>query len=263
MITFHYLGYRGRLGNQMFQYATLFSIAKRNNYSYGIPYKNKNNSDEYQKLNLLDCFENISAQDCQSILPKKQIQEIDNNFNSAFLNIEDDLDLFGYFQSEKYFKKYKTEILHEFTFKKDIKEKILKLKKQIKNPIASVHMRFGDYELFPNVYPRCTQDYYYNALSLFPKNIDIILFSDNLEKASSLMEKTKKRFYIFPGLSNFEDLYFMSLCDYHVIANSSFSWWGAWLSNSKKTVAPKTWYGLDPNAPKSWNDIYCEGWEII
>jgi hypothetical protein len=55
----------------------------------------------------------------------------------------------------------------------------------------------------------------------------------------------------------------MSLCDYHVIANSSFSWWGAWLGESKKVIAPSQWFGESPDMPKNWSDIYCKDWIII
>jgi len=263
VITYRYLGLRGRLGNQMFQYATLYAIAKENNYEFGIPFKYKENNDDYQKLGLLDCFENISAKDCSNFTPSCQIQELDNMFDSSFFEIKDNSDLFGYFQTEKYFKKYKNELIKEFTFKKEIKEKISNKKQKINNPLISIHMRFGDYEKFPDVYPRCGPEYYLNGLSLLPDNCNIILFSDDLNKASSLLQKINKKFYTFDGLNNYEDLCFMSLCDYHIIANSSFSWWGAWLANSKKVIAPAKWYGTNPNAPKNWNDIYCENWEVI
>ena len=55
----------------------------------------------------------------------------------------------------------------------------------------------------------------------------------------------------------------MSLCEHHVIANSSFSWWGAWLSPAKKVYSPARWFGDSPNVPKNWSDIYCKGWKII
>jgi hypothetical protein len=55
----------------------------------------------------------------------------------------------------------------------------------------------------------------------------------------------------------------MTLCDYHVIANSSFSWWGAWLGESKKVIAPSQWFGESHDMPKNWSDIYCKDWIII
>jgi hypothetical protein len=53
------------------------------------------------------------------------------------------------------------------------------------------------------------------------------------------------------------------MCNYHVIANSSYSWWGAWLSESKKVIAPYNWFGEDDVMPKNWSDIYCKEWMVI
>jgi len=55
----------------------------------------------------------------------------------------------------------------------------------------------------------------------------------------------------------------MTMCDYHIIANSSFSWWGAWLSESKKVIAPSQWFGAAQGMPKNWSDIYCKDWIIL
>jgi hypothetical protein len=55
----------------------------------------------------------------------------------------------------------------------------------------------------------------------------------------------------------------MNMCDYHIIANSSFSWWGAWLANSKQVIAPKKWFGEDHEMPKIWDSIYCENWITV
>ena len=93
MLTYKYLGRRGRLGNQMFQYATLYSVAKTNGYDYGIPYHTKS-EDDYMDMCLLDCFKNISAKNCQLVMPKKQIQEQNNLFMPSLMQIEDYTDIF-------------------------------------------------------------------------------------------------------------------------------------------------------------------------
>ena len=61
--------------------------------------------------------------------------------------------------------------------------------------------------------------------------------------------------------NHFEDLYVMTQCDYHIIANSSFSWWGSYLSNSQLTIAPEKWFG--PQGPNNWDSIYCNNWHVI
>lgn len=262
MLTYKYLGRRGRLGNQMFQYATLYSIAKTNNYSYGIPF-NTQSEDDYRHMCLFDCFENISAEDCSNFTPISQIQEQTNLFIPEFMTVKDNVDIFGYFQTEKYFKQFKNELLKEFTFKKEIRDRVNKLKNTYNNELISIHMRFGDYDVLSHVYPKPTKEYYMEALEMLPNDAQIILFSDEPQKANSFFSTIGKKYISIPGMSKYEDMYFMSLCDYHIIANSSFSWWGSWLSNSKKTIAPKEWYGIAPGAPKEWHDVYCENWVVL
>lgn len=256
------LGKLGRLGNQMFQYATLYSIAKKNGYEYGIPFDAKSQN-EYENMCLKECFKNISAKNCKMFMPKTRVQETSNLFSFDLMKIEDNVDLFGYFQTEKYFKDYRNDILHEFAFKEEIKNKVTDIRKNYDSELISIHMRFGDYDLLPDVYPKPSKQYYENALDILPKDAKIILFSDEPHKAEEFFNSLEKKFTNIKGLNKYEDMCFMSMCDYHIIANSSFSWWGSWLSNSKKTIAPKQWYGNSPNAPKSWDDIYCEKWEIL
>ena len=263
MITYQYMGRRGRLGNQMFQYATLYSIAKHNNYEFGIPFSCRNAEDDYRDLCLQDCFSNLTAKDSTGFTPVSQVQEQTNLFVPEFFNIKDNRDLFGYFQTEKYFKQYKDDILKEFTFNDSIKEKCKNLKQSLNNEIISIHMRFGDYERFSDVYPRPTPEYYTTALELLPKDATILLFSDDLNKASLFFKQVGKDFKMFENLNKYEDMCLMTLCDYHIMANSSFSWWGAWLSNSNKVIAPKNWYGSAPGAPTVWYDTYCDNWEIL
>ena len=86
MITFQNIGRYGRLGNQMFQYATLYSLAKSNNYEFGIPIlKNRNPQNQYQNLSLIDCFPYLSAFDSSMCTPQQQIVEVPISLTTLFL----------------------------------------------------------------------------------------------------------------------------------------------------------------------------------
>ena len=82
----------------------------------------------------------------------------------------------------------------------------------------------------------------------------------NLRNLSSLKDDDK--FLISEGNSHYTDLAMMSLCTGHIIANSTFSWWGAWLADSKEVIAPKKWFGPD-NANLDTKDLYPEHWEVL
>jgi hypothetical protein len=90
-----------------------------------------------------------------------------------------------------------------------------------------------------------------------------VIFSDDINYAVELFKSFSKKFYVFEINDIFIEMCLMTKCDYHIIANSSFSWWGAWMANSKKTIAPKQWFGSSEQAPKDWSDIYSEEWKII
>lgn len=264
MITFKALGQWGRLGNQMFQYATLFSVGKKKNYQIGIPYKLKTRN-AYCNLFLDDCFEKLSAIDCDLFPTTKNYIEPYPiiNFNPSIFDIEDDTDIHGYFQSEKYFKEYRDDILKEFTFKKEINDIAENIKNLINDETISVHMRVGDYAYLKDKHPICNQTYYEHAFNLLPSNKTILLFSDNLEFAYSVVKPFSDKIKILETHNDFVDLCLMSKCEYHIIANSSFSWWGAWLANSKQVYAPSIWFGDCPDMPKNWSDIYCENWKVL
>lgn len=264
MITFQNLGRYGRLGNQMFQYATLYSIAKHNGYRYGIPVsRNRNSYDQYQDLSLVDCFPKLTCEDCSNYASQYGIMETSNNFDASVFNAKDGSDILGYFQSEKYFIKYKENLLKEFEFKEYFYQRALAVKNKFDTELVSIHMRFGDYCKLNHMYTNANIEYYKNAISLMPKETTLILFSDDLNKAQQLLNQLNATYYVFKDFNAYEDLCLMSMCDYHVIANSSFSWWGSWLSASKKTIAPRKWYTGNIGSPASWNDIYCSKWIIV
>jgi hypothetical protein len=190
-------------------------------------------------------------------------QEIDFKFNPQVLSINPNTDLYGYFQTEKYFKKYREEILEIFTFKEKYLEAaknfFLEISHQIDGKdIVSLHVRRGDYTLYPDHHPVCSLEYYQSAISQFNQDNSVFLiFSDDIDWC----KENFKGSFIFSDSNNpYTDLAIMSMCDHHIIANSSFSWWGAWLNRSqdKKVIAPSRWFGRSLSNDTS--DIYCENW---
>ena len=270
MISFNNLGNLGRLGNQMFQYASLKGIAKRHGYEFSIPplevfgtYDlNVKNSD----INIYDVF-NISKNNKIALTSNQIIQENSFNFDeNLFLNCPDNIDIVGYYQSEKYFKHIEDEIREDFSFKNDMKIECLSflcdLMSQNKSDIISLHIRRGDYLTNPN-HQLQEIEYYERALKYLPSNIPVLIFSDDSEWCKGQAIFSDDRFYISEENSTDIDLCLMSLCSYHIIANSSFSWWGAWLAKeSKKIIAPKNWFG-GACINHSTEDLYCSGWIIL
>lgn len=261
MITFNLMGQYGRMGNQMFQYATLYSIAKTRGYEFGVPMQRKSEN-PYQNFCLNECFLNLSAKDSSNTIPIHRAQEREFTYNAGIFGIPDSTDIVGYFQSEKYFVDYKPHILKEFTFKDEIYEKSLDIRNITKEPVISVHLRMGDYKNLVGKHPICSLEYYQKALDHLPNDLLIIAFSDEPNEAKKLFDSIGRKYFI-PENDQYHDMCLMTLCNYHVIANSSFSWWGSWLSESKKTIAPSEWFGDSPEMPKNWSDIYCDGWCII
>lgn len=263
MITFNNIGSYGRFGNQLFQYAALFGIGKKKKCEIGVPYEKQKLNDEYKKFCLPDCFSNLTAKDSSKVFPKYFAQEKIFNYEPGFYGIMDQTDLIGYFQTEKYFVDYREQLLNEFKFKDEIYSNALDARSLTKEPVISLHIRLGDYVKLQNTHPICEIEYYKEALENLPDDLLIYIFSDEPETAKQIFSDLKRKF-VFPEMkTNYEDMCLMTLCDYHIIANSSFSWWGAWLSNSKKTIAPAKWFGPDPNAPKNWSDVYAKGWIVV
>lgn len=268
MITFTKMGTMGfgRLGNQMFQYALIFSVAKKLKLNFGIPYKNKSNND-YQNLCLDEGFE-ITADDSSERVPKNKFIERKFSFDDSVFKVKDDTDFVGFFQSEKYFKEFEKEIKKEFTFKSDIIEKSNEILSTINHPLVSVCIRRGDYlnKEFSKIHNTCGLNYFLNCLNKIPQNTNKLIITDDYEWAERKFSKIKNLQIINQNLNDsknkFVMLRIMSMCDYQIISNSSFCWWGAWLSKSKKILTPKKWFGKGWSGG-SWNDIYCSEWEIV
>lgn len=276
MIGYNRLGSNGRLGNQMFQYAALRGIAAHHGYDWTIPSPNGNHTTNY---GLFDCFEMTSVSDENiGLVPsgfptyKSSKSSFDEDF---YNNCPDNCNIEDYFQTEKYFTNIKNQIRQDFTFKKDYLDSCKNFMNEIGDAIF-LHIRRGDYVNLQHYHPLCDIEYYTKALTYFGKDIPVLVFSDDIEWCSQQELFNSDRFLLSQNnetynhlhmdadgqmrysLIPYVDLCLMSLCSGGIIANSSFSWWGAWLSGSDNIVSPKKWYASDTNIDDS--DLIPDRW---
>lgn len=268
MLAFNYLGKLGRLGNQMFQFAAVKGIARNRGYDYCIPNHNQVVKDPYGfdlKIELFYPFKmsNVSPRNIK-LLDRGYApvaEEKHFHFDELLFNMcPDEISLAGYFQSEKYFKHIGNEIRSDFSFKDEILEPCKEMIGSIGEAI-SLHVRRTDYLTNPN-HTALGLDYYEEALKQFNGTSSVLVFSDDPEWCKEQELFSGDRFMISESGDQYVDLCLMSLCNQHVIANSSFSWWGAWLSGSDDVVAPVKWFGKD-NQDKDTKDLIPERWVRI
>ena len=269
MIGFNYLGKMGQLGNQMFQYASLKGIARNNGHNFCIPNHNEIFDDGIGNKLHIELFKpfvlkNFSELNCQVIDPDRPVvQEHQFHFNEQlFKNCPDWVSLAGFFQTEKYFKHIEKEIREDFAFKNEILEPCQEMMGEFGEAPLSLHIRRGDFLINSANHHNLDLVYYDKALAEFPTNVPVIIFSDDPEWCNEQEIFGDDRFLVSEGNSAYIDMCLMSLCEGHIIANSSFSWWGAWLADSKMVVAPSIWFGPN-NAHLDIKDLYLDHWEVI
>lgn len=268
MIGFNFLGKMGQLGNQMFQVASLKGIARNRGYNFCIPSHDEVLVDSLGNKLRIEIFEpfvlsNINTLNLQMIDESRPtIQESGFHFDeNLFDNCPDWVNLFGYFQTEKYFKHIEDEVRQDFTFRDEILDPCKEMMNGIDNPI-SLHIRRGDFLKNSANHHNLDLSYYEEALTYFDSDSPVIIFSDDPQWCKNQEIFESDRFLVAEGNSSYVDLCLMSLCKHHIIANSTFSWWGAWLADSAKVISPNKWFG--PNnqhlntenlMPDSWIKI--------
>jgi hypothetical protein len=255
------LGNNGHLGNQMFQYAFIKAVAKKYNATFCIPPKEVFGKFYYQRLfsNIDECF------DIECNREMKQYPNIHEKYfhydQDLINNIQGNHNFVGFFQSEKYFKDIEEELRSvDFVFKKDIQEECREIVQEYKGSIA-LHIRRNDFVTNPN-HPVQSNQYYIDALEQFPQDLPVLVFSDDIDWCKKQEMFSDDRFLISETENAYFDLYIMSQCDYHIICNSTFSWWGAWLADSKNVTAPKKWFSGDC-INHNTGDLYLLHWKII
>jgi len=259
MIGFNALGNYGHIGNQMFQYAAVKGIATYHGYDWCIP--SRENFGKYYPMrsSIHDAFNIICN---EGMIDGETLEENQFKFDEEFFkNCPNNINLLGYFQTEKYFKHIEEDVKKDFSFDSKVIEECLGHIKTLGDEVISLHIRRGDYLNLQSYHPNIPLEHYEVALSKLP-NVPVLIFSDDPEWCLSKELFTSDRFNISFTENPVHDMCLMTLCNYHIISNSSFSWWGAWLSNSKHVIAPKIWFG--PSLPNhDTSDLYLNNWEVL
>jgi len=226
MITFSSLGTLGRLGNQLFQVASCMGIAKANDTTCSFPLWN------YE-----DYFENNLPHDgaANSTVLKEKFFHFDEELFKLDSAINYDLE--GFFQSEKYWANAECEVRKQFEFKAEIKERLKSnFSGAFQKHTVAISIRRGDFVNNKNYY-QVPVSYYLSAYYKYFSDCNIIIFTDDFSYCRLHFEALENVFFA-DGLNDIEQLCLMSMCDNFIISNSTFSWWGAYLSDSKNVIRP-------------------------
>ena len=284
MIGFDSIGTMGRLGNQMFQHAAIKGIARNRGFDYCIPpYNPQIQIDNYGLFEAFEMKNVDNVKFCYNLIP---VQEPYFHFDEEIFNeCPDNSNIAGFFQTEKYFKHVEDEIREDYKFKNEWLKPCQEFMQQFDGKeVIFLHVRRGDpnltdkrgfkwaYVNLQDQHPVQPLEYYQKALEYFPEDMPVLVFSDSIEwckeqeifKSDRFMFSEPEDKYDDGALIPHVDLCLMSLCDHAIIANSSMSWWGAWLQNNpnKKVIAPKMWFGSSYSFHDT-KDLYCKDWEVI
>lgn len=269
IFTMSNLSLNGRMGNQLFQISALVGLAEKYNCKYVLPNWHYAQYFKGQFNQMLEVSSIITHKYHEphfhySELIEEDIIEVKPGASQTVI------DLSGYFQSEKYWIHCKDKILQVFEFKDDVinncENYLLNSNLSLKR-LTSIHLRFGDYVNNSYYADLINSNYYVSAIARSQIKTDhYLIFSDDIELAIKNFKDTLTNFdyiegvhYTFvSGFSEIEDLYLQSQCFNNIIANSSYSFWGAYLNENKnKTVfAPNENHWFGKNLAISSKDIY-------
>ena len=283
----------GGLGNQMFQYAMYKSLEKKgklvklDSKSF---YETKKEHNGYELERIFDIKPNKPT--------KEDLEKFDENNISTLFKIKRKLfgdkkfvydtkeyvfnkDVYklknsylnGYWQSIKYFEGIENDIKKDFQFKNQLDNKNLEILNEIENSNSiSIHIRRGDYMSHENYNMYgciATPTYYKKAIKVIEEKVEnptFFVFSNDMDWVKKNIQINSRVFYIDinSGNGSYKDMQLMSNCKHNIIANSSFSWWGAWLNENKNkiVIAPKKWINRE-DVDSDKIELFCEGWTLL
>jgi hypothetical protein len=257
----------GGLGNQLFQiFATIsYGIKSTKQFKFlDIDYIRCESSTTLRYTFWNTFFSKLKPFLITELPHVKTIREKEFSFNelSIYEIVNNDIMIYGYFQSYKYFENFYSTICNIIGLngmKNDLTQKMNLTNEYLENSI-SMHFRIGDYKKFQEFHPLATYDYYERSIN-YIKNINsdkkynVIYFCEDIDLNDVLntVNKLQHQFleYTFirgdNSLADWEQMLLMSLCHHNIIANSSFSWWGAYFNswNNKIVCYPSVWFGKD------------------
>ncbi len=276
----------GGLGNQFFQYAVARKLAYELNTELYLDitgYKNQENITQ-REFHLDKYHSEFKIADSEIFSRKKitkvfkyrllnffynnqfllKINEKDKYFHPLNISKNDDIYLNGYWQSEEYFKNIRNIILNEFRLKQELNSKNKKMLNKIKkNNSVTVHFRRTDYvsdKKTNQFHGVCSKNYYKNAVEILNnkiRNPHYFIFSDDINWCKKNVRLDKNQTFVDINSEGYLDFELMKNCKHFIIANSTFSWWGAWLSTNKNklVIAPQQWFNKKDEGdtiPRTW-----------
>lgn len=288
---------KGGLGNQLFQYAAGRSLSNKMNdvlkldcssydidrlrsYRLGhfrIKASVASNSDirDVRSIKLFGIRipprQSFALEHIKPSYRRRTVQESQFHYNHQFTLISSPVYLTGYWQSEKYFLIIREILLSEFSLKSDITEedRIILHATKTSNSV-SVHVRRGDLigDSHANaIHGVCSREYYLRGIKHLidnTKDPHFFIFSDDLHWVRTNLDIGQSMTFVEHNgpERDYADLFLMRSCTHHIIANSSFSWWGAWLSDTygKVVIAPSKWFGL---SDRNTEDLLPSSWQVF
>ena len=279
----------GGLGNQLFQYAAARRISYLNHiplkvdisefaryklHRYSLMHFNivevMATPEEIQAFKPRTLFSRLAFRYLSSfnILNRSYVMERHFHFDPALLKINHGVYLDGYWQSEKYFLDIEEVVRKELSVKTPPDSWNEQMMERIRNEAAvSLHIRRADYVTNSHtltVHGCCSLDYYHHAVNLVAEKVEsphFFVFSDDPAWAKSNLQLSFPATFVEHNGpdKNYEDLRLMSLCRHNILANSTFSWWGALLNAhpDKMVIAPQKWFNTDKMDPR---DLVPQGW---
>jgi hypothetical protein len=249
----------GRLGNQMFEFGLLFALNQRFGYDFYLPHNGET---------LWDCFELDVPADGPECTHRFDEVNGSCNYDPGVFEQPDGTAYHGYFQSYRYLESCEASLTRFLRFRHHYRARaeaiLFTYRRRHRRPLVALHVRRGDYvstgfdDRWGNL---ATDGYYQRAVDAIGADVCYLVFSDDIPWCRQFFDLDRMEFV---DVDHCTSLCLMTRCDVNVIANSTYSWWGAYLNPTSDVYAPNPWFGpgmLPPNDRQ--DDIVLPGWRTI